>query len=357
MNTFGRSLRLTVFGSSHGPAIGCVLDGMPAGLEVDEEGIRQEMGLRRPQEGIGTPRKEEDEVNIISGVLDLRTTGAPITLMIENRDVDSSKYEQFRRLPRPGHADMPALIKYPNHDIRGGGQFSGRMTAPLVAAGALVRRILEEEDVHIGAFSRSIGDVTDHKGRGLEDSRFSRTLATRACEADLDVAMKGSIESAAQEGDSVGGVVECVIDGLPIGVGEPWFDSLESVLAHGMFSIPAVKGLEFGDGFKSAMNRGSQNNDPYCWNQGRIVTRGNRHGGILGGMSTGMPVLMRAAFKPTPSISRKQDTVDLERLVDSEVTVQGRHDPCIVPRAVPVVEAVAILTVADLMMEGGFIAP
>lgn len=357
MNTLGRSLRLTLFGSSHGPAIGCILDGLPPGVDIDEGSLRQEMDLRRPREGIGTPRAEEDEVRILSGVLDHRSTGAPVTLLIENRDVDSSKYEQFRRFPRPGHADMPALIKYPNHDIRGGGQFSGRMTAPLVAAGALVRKVLEEDDVLVGAFSRSIGCVHDKEERTLQDARSSRAFATRACGTALDASMREAIESAARDGDSVGGVVECIIEGLPIGVGEPWFDSLESMLAHGIFSIPAVKGLEFGDGFRSASSRGSQNNDPYRWNQGRIVTQGNSHGGILGGMSTGMPVLMRAAFKPTPSIARTQGTVDMERLVDAEVTVQGRHDPCIVTRAVAVVEAVTMLVVADMMIEGGFIAP
>jgi len=357
MNTIGRTLRLTLFGSSHGPAIGCILDGFPAGQEVNGEQIAMEMGLRRPQSGIGTPRKEDDEVEILSGVREGRSTGAPIALTIKNRDVDSTKYEQFRRLPRPGHADLPAMIKFPNHDLSGGGQFSGRLTAPLVAAGALVRPFLEDLGVEVGAFSRAIGPISDKEERKVDDARRSRGFATRACTEDLDTQMRAAIESAAEDKDSVGGLVECMVEGLPIGVGEPWFDSLESVLAHALFSIPAVKGVEFGDGFQSTLHRGSQNNDAYYWQEGRIATRGNSHGGALGGMSTGMPVVVRTAFKPTPSIGIPQGTVDLEKLCDSTVTIEGRHDPCIVPRAVAVVEAMCILVMTDLMMRGGFIEP
>lgn len=357
MNQFGQSLRLTLFGSSHGAAVGCVLDGFPSGREVDEQRIAMEMQLRRPHAGIGTPRRETDAVRLISGVCDGISTGSPITIIIDNQDVDSDKYRQFRTLPRPGHADMPAIIKYAGHDLRGGGQFSGRMTAPLVAAGALTRPLLEEQDVHVGAFSRSIGSIKDPRGRTLSEAVDSRRFPTRAADEKLDMQMRTEIENASRDRDSVGGVVECITEGLPIGVGEPWFDGLEGILAHGIFAIPAVKGVEFGSGFQAATMRGSQNNDPFTYQDGRIITTGNSHGGILGGLSTGMPLLMRVAFKPTASIAQTQKTVDLEKLTDSCVTIEGRHDPCIVPRAAPAVEAMTILTLTDLMMRGGFIEP
>lgn len=357
MNQFGHTLKLTLFGSSHGPAIGCVLDGFPSGREVDEELIAKEMQLRRPHSGIGTPRQETDSVRLISGVCDGTSTGSPITIIIDNQDVDSDKYRQFRRLPRPGHADLPAIIKYAGHDLRGGGQFSGRLTAPLVAAGALTRPLLEEQEVFVGAFSRAIGNIKDSEERGLTEAIDSRRFPTRAVNDNLDAHMRTEIENASRELDSVGGVVECITEGLPIGVGEPWFDNLESVLAQGIFAIPAVKGVEFGSGFRAAEMRGSQNNDPFSYQDGRIITIGNSHGGILGGLSSGMPLLIRAAFKPTASIAQIQKTVDLEKLTDSCVTITGRHDPCIVPRAVPVVEAMTVLALADLMMRGGFIEP
>ena len=357
MNQFGQALRLTLFGSSHGAAVGCVLDGFPSGRKVDERSIAAEMELRRPQRGIGTPRRESDAVRLISGICDGVSTGSPITLVIENQDVDSDKYRQFRTLPRPGHADLPALMKYAGHDLRGGGQFSGRMTAPLVAAGALIRPLLEEHGVRVGAFSRSIANVRDPADRDLAAALESRRFSTRAADKTLDGLMRTEIENASKDRDSVGGVVECLTEGLPIGVGEPWFDGLEGVLAHGIFAIPAVKGVEFGSGFEAANMKGSEHNDPFTYQDGHIITTRNSHGGILGGLSTGMPLLMRVAFKPTASIAQSQKTVDLENKVDSCVTVAGRHDPCIVPRAAAVVEAVSIMTLADLMIRGGFIAP
>ncbi len=354
MNSIGRSLRLSLFGTSHGPAVGCVLEGLPSGLAIDEARIAQEMELRRPHVGIGTARREADEVKILSGVMDSRCSGAPLTLVIENRDVDSSAYDQFRRLPRPGHADMPALAKYSWHDIRGGGQFSGRLTAPLVAAGAVVKSLLEMKGVEIGAFTRAIGGVEDPEERNVDDAKRSRRHPTRACNAAINWEISRLIEAATHAGDSVGGVVECLVEGLPVGVGEPWFDGLDARLAQWIFSIPAVKGLEFGDGFDSTTALGSENNDPYHWEGGKVRTSRNAHGGVLGGLSSGMPLKMRIAFKPTPSIGLAQETVDLESGKDSTLQITGRHDPCIVPRAVAVVEAVTALALTDLMMEGGF---
>jgi chorismate synthase len=350
MNTYGTSLRMTIFGSSHGPGVGCVLDGLPAGVEVSQEAVQREVDRRRPSAGIGTPRAEEDRVQLQSGVHEGRSTGSPIQMYIENKDRDSSKYAAFRRTPRPGHADYPALVKYgEGHDLRGGGQFSGRMTAPLVAGGAVAKSLLATKGVRFAAYSRAIGKVTDDEDRGLQD-------VTRAATPQLDAQMREEILSAKEAEDSVGGVVRCLVDGLPVGVGEPFFDTLDGELAKMVFSIPAVKGVEFGSGFRAAELRGSENNDRYRFEDGEVRTATNHAGGVLGGMSNGMPLDLRVAFKPTASIPRAQRTVDLGTGKEAILKIEGRHDPCIVPRAVVVVEAVAALTVADLMMRGGYIA-
>ncbi|MBI0583478.1 MAG: chorismate synthase [Methanomassiliicoccus sp.] len=358
MNTIGTRLRLTIFGSSHGPGTGCVLDGVPPGIEVDREDIQREMDLRRPSGALGTPRTEEDLVEVLAGVVDGATTGAPVVLFIANRDTDSSKYERFRTTPRPGHADLTALKKYgESADLRGGGQFSGRMTAPMVAAGAVAKEVLRTIGVQVAAYTQKLGPIEDREERTFKEvRRQGRDNPVRAADPAIALDMIHEIMEARTEEDSVGGVVRCLTVGLPIGVGEPFFDSLEGELAKMVFSIPGVKGVEFGAGFRAAGLRGSENNDAFQVRDGDIYTVTNNAGGVLGGLSNGMPLDMKVAFKPTASISREQKSVDLERMEDTTIKVEGRHDPCIVPRAVVVVEAATALVLADLCLRGDFIA-
>lgn len=358
MNTIGTLLRLTLFGSSHGPGVGCVLDGVPAGLEITVEEIQREVDLRRPSMYIGTPRAEADMVEVLAGVNDSRTTGAPVVLFIANRDTDSSKYERFRTVPRPGHADLTARNKYGDSvDLRGGGQFSGRMTAPVVAAGAIAKAMLATAGIQIAAYTQQLGRLVDEEERYLRDvRRTSKENPVRAADPGLALEMVNEIMAAKEEGDSLGGVVRCLAVGLPMGVGEPYFDSLESELAKMLFSIPGVKGVEFGSGFRGAGMRGSENNDQFIIEDGEVRTITNNAGGILGGISNGMPVEIRVAFKPTASISREQKSVDLERMEDTTIKIEGRHDPCIVPRGVIVVEAATALVLADMCLRGDFIA-
>jgi chorismate synthase len=358
VNTIGFVLRLTIFGSSHGPGVGSVLDGCPAGIPITAEMVQREVDLRKPVPGIGTARAEEDVVQVQSGLLEGRTTGAPIQFFIANRDTDSSKYQAFRVTPRPGHADYPALMKYgQDHDIRGGGQFSGRMTAPLVAAGAVARSLLGMKGIRIAAYSQAIGKIADDKEYAYSDVAENRfKYSTRAANSHVAALMEKEILAASKEGDSVGGIVRCLVEGLPVGVGEPFFDTLDGELSKMMFAIPAVKGVEFGAGFRSAKMRGSEHNDPFKMANGEVRTETNHAGGILGGLSSGMPVDLKVAFKHTASISREQRTEDLSKNEDAIVKVQGRHDPCIVPRAVVVVEAAAALVIADLSLRGGFFA-
>ena len=352
MYTTGDRFRFTLFGKSHGPCVGGILEGVPAGFPVDTEMIAAEMALRKPTGKIGTPRREKDEVELVQGVTDGRADGRPILIRIANGDTDGSKYMKFYDTPRPGHADLPALLKFPDHDLRGSGQFSGRLTAAIVAAGAITKQVIARDGIQVDAFTRSVGDVADTDIRTQADARNSRGFATRACDAVLDDRMRACIESAGSEGDSVGGVVECVITGLPIGFGGIWFDALDAELAKAMFGIPACKGVEFGDGFGLGTMRGSESNDGYRFDDGRIVTESNHLGGIVGGMCDGAPVVFRTVFKATPSIGKPQDTVNLRTEENDTVEVTGRHDPCIVPRAVAVVEAMAALTVADQIARG-----
>lgn len=352
MYEFGEKVRFTLFGKSHGPFVGGILEGVPAGQVVDEDIISAEMALRKPKGKIGTPRREDDVVEIAQGVVNGKATGQPILLLIKNGNTDGSKYMKFYETPRPGHADLPALIKFRDHDLRGSGQFSGRLTAAIVAAGAIAKQMISNQGISVDAFARSIGEVCDGFQRSAEEARGSRSFATRACTESLDDSMTGLIEKIGAEKDSVGGTVECIISGLPIGFGGIWFEALDAELAKAMFGIPACKGVEFGDGFELTSMRGSQSNDGYRMKGGRIVTETNHMGGIVGGMCDGAPVVFRVAFKATPSIGVEQDTIDLRRECDSRVTVEGRHDPCIVPRAVAVVEAMAALTIADQMSRG-----
>lgn len=349
MYTTGRRVRFSLFGTSHGPNVGCVLEGIPKGMPVDEARIAEDMELRRPKKGIGTPRREADKVVIRQGVQNGMTDGTPILMTIDNADTDGSKYLKFAKTPRPGHADLPALVRFPGYDIRGGGQFSGRLTAPVVAAGSIAKQFIGRSGIEVSAFSRSIGGITDGEERSITDAAGSRAYATRACTGELDAAMEKSIISASSDGDSVGGVVECITKGLPIGFGGIWFEALDTEIAGAVFSIPACKGVEFGKGFSLAGMHGSESNDPFFSDNG-IKCATNNMGGILGGMSNGAPMVFRAVFKPTPSIAKPQRTVDIEKMEDAEVSAEGRHDPCIVPRAVSVVEAVTALVLADQMV-------
>jgi len=356
LNTIGSELRLTLFGASHGPCVGAVLDGVPPGMIIDLGRIQGEVDLRRPKTDIGTPRQEEDRVEILSGLAEGRSTGGPITLLIMNRDTDSRKYEKFKSVPRPGHADLTARSKYSECvDLRGGGQFSGRMTVAMVAAGSIARMLLEERGIRIAAFVRQIGKVRDQEERDVTTGVLSRSNDVRAATEELAEAMRNEIVSAKDDGDSVGGVVECVVDGLPMGLGEPFFDTVEGELAKMMFAVPGVKGIEFGAGFAAAGMRGSQHNDPFVLVDGKVRTAKNDAGGILGGITNGMPVVLRVAIKPTASIARGQRSLDLETGEQTDLRIEGRHDPCIAPRAVPVVEAAAALVLADLSVRGGML--
>ena len=348
-NTFGQSITLTLYGESHGSAIGAVLDGIAPGIKVDEAFIAQQLTLRRPAGKISTPRAERDPFVIESGVFGGYTTGTPICIRIPNGDTRSGDYEP--RAARPGHADYAAFCKYHGHeDYRGGGHFSGRITAAVVAAGAILIDALRQKGVLIGTHLARVGGVAD---RGFEDLKKDIESVNGKLFAVLDEtkveAMQQAILSAKVDGDSVGGVLESAIVGLPAGVGEPFFDSLESRLAHALFSIPAVKGVEFGDGFALADMRGSQSNDAMQAAEGGAVLQSGHAGGIFGGISVGAPIVVRTAVKPTPTIGKTQQTVTLPTLENTQMAGKGRHDPCIVHRARVVADSLIALTLADML--------
>ncbi len=356
MNTIGSELRLTIFGASHGPCVGAVLDGVPPGMQIDISRIQNEVDLRRPSAGIGTTRAEKDRVEVISGIVNDRSTGAPITLMIVNQDTDSEKYEKFKKVPRPGHADLTARSKYSECvDLRGGGQFSGRMTVGLVAAGAIAKMLLEERGIRVAAYVRQIGSVRDDVERDVTEALLSRSNEIRAADPEMIERMREEIMRVREDGDSVGGIVQCIVDGLPIGLGEPFFDTVEGEISKMIFAVPGVKGVEFGSGFLAAGMRGSKHNDPFVLVDGKVRTAKNDAGGILGGITNGMPLVFRVAIKPTASIARGQRSLNVKTGKQTELKIEGRHDPCIAPRAVPVVEASAALVLADLGMRGGTI--
>ena len=356
--TWGEYLRLSIFGESHGKCVGIVINGLGAGLELDLDFIDKELQRRRPGRvaTYSSAREEKDRFEILSGYFNNRTTGAPLTCVIWNQDPKSEDYDEIKGIIRPGHADYTARKKYSGfNDYRGGGHFSGRLTAPLVLAGAIAKQVLRLREVTIGSHILSIGDI---KGKGFDPVKIEPKALQSLTEQDfptldpeLAVLMKEKLARVRKEKDSVGGVVETAIVGLPAGLGSPFFDSLESKMAHLLFSIPAVKGVEFGAGFAITEMLGSEANDEFTLHEGRVVTVTNHSGGIQGGITNGMPVLFRTAFKPTPSIGKTQKTVDLEKMEELEITIKGRHDVCIVPRAVPVVEAVAAITILDLMLE------
>lgn len=356
MNSFGNHFRITSFGESHGHVIGIIVDGCPSGLRIDIDFIQNELNRRRPgQSNISTSRNEMDQVKILAGVKDGVTTGAPICMIIENSDIDSSKYEDYKIKPRPSHADFPALMRFGNWvDLRGSGRFSGRNTAGIVMAGAIAKMLLILQKISINAYTRAINTIRDEKEYSIDDIKNAiEKNPVRTVQQDIAELMQNKIESAKKEGDSVGGIITCIIEGFPAGIGEPIFNSIESLIAFAMFSIPAVKGIEFGAGFKAIEMLGSQHNDPYFIDNGKIITKSNNAGGIIGGISTGMPIKFNVAIKPTASIGISQNTVDLSEMNNTTIKIEGRHDPCIVPRAVPVVEAMASIVITDLLISAG----
>jgi len=347
-SSFGTIVKVSVFGQSHSAGIGAVVEGLPPGEPIDMEKVRQFMRRRAPGNAAhSTRRKEPDEPKVYAGLVDGKTCGAPLMALIENTNQRPGDYDALKNTPRPGHADYTAGVKYRGFaDLSGGGHFSGRLTAPICFAGAAALQILERRGVRVRARVSEIAGVMDSFEGDLEAvaQKEFPVLNDRA-----GAMMREAIESARLDGDSVGGVVECVVDGLPAGLGEPMMDGVESVLARLMFAIPAVRGVEFGAGFAAARMRGSAHNDPFLLESGVVRTASNRHAGILGGITTGMPVVFRVAFKPTASIAKPQKTVNLAENREETIRVGGRHDPCVVPRAVPVVEAMAALGMLDLM--------
>lgn len=354
-STYGDHLKLSIFGQSHGAAIGMTLDGIPAGLPVDNEALSTFLRRRAPGQGsYATPRKEADAPEFLSGVLDGFTCGAPITAVIHNTNTRSGDYANLRDCPRPGHADYTAQIKYGGYqDVAGGGHFSGRLTAPLCIAGGLCKQWLELNGIRIGAHIASIAGIEDSTLNPLSPELDEINNPFPVLDAKKGTAMTEAIAEARRDGDSVGGVVACAVTGLPAGLGEPMFGGMESKLSQILYGIPAVKGVEFGAGFALSRLRGSESNDSFRVRDGQIVTVTNRCGGILGGITNGMPLLLRVAIKPTPSISRPQESVRLSTMENCALEVKGRHDPCIVPRAVPVVEAAVAIALCDLMLGEG----
>ena len=350
-NTFGDVLSITLFGESHGEAIGAVIDGIAPGIKVDEDFISHQLSLRRPQGKISTARKEQDAFKIISGVKDGVTCGTPICLLIENSDTKSSDYKDLYNIPRPSHADFTAREKYHGfEDTAGGGHFSGRITAPIVAAAAIVIPALSKKGIKIGTHIKEIAGVLDRDfGDYNTDISYLNNTDFAVLDGVAAEKMKSKILSAGGEGDSVGGILETAVIGMPAGVGEPWFDTVESRLSHALFSVPAVKAVEFGAGFGFAKMKGSTANDNFVLKDGKVITETNNNGGVLGGITRGMPIIFRVAVKPTPSISKPQKTVDIKENTEKEIKVSGRHDPCIVHRARVVADSVVALTLSDML--------
>lgn len=348
-NSFGTSVSLTLFGESHGAEIGAVIDGLAPGIEIDEGFIAERLSLRRPHGKISTSRVEADEFRIVSGVFNQKTTGTPITILIPNTNLRSGDYTP--NLPRPGHADYTARCKYHGfEDYRGGGHFSGRVTAALVAAGAVLITALASKGIALGTHVSRLAGIQDRSFADYsEDFSDLKQKSFPVLDPDAGARMTAAIEAAAAEGDSVGGVLETAVIGLDAGVGEPWFDTVEGLLAHALFSVPAVKGVEFGTGFVLADMKGSLANDPFCVCNGKVTMQSNHNGGVNGGITNGMPLIFRCAVKPTPSIFKEQESVDLKTGEPCKLSLAGRHDPAIVHRARVVVESVAALVLCDLL--------
>ena len=357
-NSIGREFVVTCFGESHGKCIGVVIDGCPAGLSLSEQDIQIELNRRIPSQlKIVSARIEKDAIEILSGVFNGFTTGAPICALVGNKEAISSEYDVIKDVPRPGHADYTARIKYGGfNDYRGGGRFSGRVTVAFIIAGAIAKKLLSLFDVEVLAYTIAIGDVKLSRTLTAEEIRKNRyESAVRCPDPTCAKKMENAILKAKSEGDSLGGIVECVALNVPAGVGEPLFDSLDADIAKMLFNVPAVKGVEFGAGFKAAELKGSENNDAYVIRNGKIVTLTNNAGGVLGGISSGMPILVRAAIKPTSSIPKEQRTVNLSKMEETTIQVKGRHDPCIVPKAAPVIESAVAIVLVDHMLRAGVI--
>jgi chorismate synthase len=359
-NLLGERFIALSFGESHGKCVGVVVDGCPAGLALDESDIQHQLDLRKPgQSIITTQRKEEDRVEILSGVFRGYTTGAPICMLIWNKDSDSKAYEFIKNIPRPGHADYPAMVKYGGFaDYRGSGRFSGRLTATIVMAGAIAQKLLKHTlGIETMAYTLEIGGIRASQVSvdAARKDRYSNEV--RCPDQAAAEKMKMAILEAKRNGDSLGGVIECTTLGVPVGLGEPIFGSLESDLSKALFSIPAVKGVEFGSGFEGSKKKGSENNDLYFMQDNKVTTRTNNSGGILGGLSNGMPIVSRVAFKPASSIAKEQTTLDISNKEQTKLVVPGRHDPCVVPRAPPVVECAVSLVLADHAIRSAMIPP
>ncbi|MCM8711600.1 chorismate synthase [Clostridium sp. SYSU_GA19001] len=352
---WGQRIKFSIFGESHGKGIGITIDGLPSGIKLDLEEIQFEMGRRAPGKNeFSTPRNEKDSFEILSGYFNESTTGTPLCAVIWNKDQHSKDYSELKNAMRPGHADYTGFIKYKGfNDYRGGGHFSGRLTAPLVFAGAIAKQILAEKDIYIGSHIYQIGNIYDTPfdkvNIELTSLKELHKKSFPVINEQKEEEMKNAILEAKKNLDSVGGVIEAAAINLPAGLGSPFFDSVESTLAHLLFSIPAVKGVEFGAGFSISSLRGSQANDEFYIENGKVQTLTNNNGGILGGITNGMPLIFKAAFKPTPSIGKPQKTVNISKMENTELEVRGRHDPCIVQRAIPVVEAVTAMAVLDLL--------
>ncbi len=355
--TFGRNLRMTIFGESHGKGIGLVLDGLPPGTPIEEEFIKEEMARRAPGKNrMSTQRQEKDAFIIESGVFEGKATGTPLCVLIPNSDQHSKDYSLLKDVMRPGHADYAGKVRYKGfNDYRGGGHFSGRLTAPLVFTGAVAKTVLAQKGIVVGAHVARIGKITDDLfnplGEMTERLMALRKFTLPVLDDGKASLMEAEIMAAREQMDSVGGIVEVMAVGMPPGVGDPFFDSLESRLSHALFSVPAVKGIEFGAGFALAARKGSEANDPMTFDKGNVRTTRNNNGGITGGITNGMPVLFRVALKPTPSIGQPQQTVNVTEGKDTILEVKGRHDPCIVPRAVPVIEAVTAWVLLDMLLD------
>ncbi len=344
-NTFGKNFKITTFGESHGPGLGVIIEGVPSQILLSQEDIQNELNKRKPgQSSVTTPRKEQDEVEILSGIFEGKTLGTPIALLIKNHDADAKNYEKIKDIFRPGHADLGYFLKYGFRDYRGGGRSSGRETVARVAAGAVAKKILTKYKVETIAYTSSIGNIIAAK---LDFSEIEKNIV-RCPDAEKAKEMISLIETTAQAGDSLGGTISVIIKNMPIGIGEPVFDKLEAVLGHALLSIGAIKGVEFGQGFKVAEQKGSENNDEYFVKDNKIKSKKNLAGGILGGISTGEDITILLAVKPTPSIKKAQKTVN-EKLESVEIAIEGRHDPCLCPRLVPVVEAMINIAVLDLI--------
>jgi len=357
-NSLGKEFIVTTFGESHGKIVGVVIDGCPAGLTLREEDFQEELDQRIPaQTNIVSPRREKDTANILSGVFNGKTTGAPIAITVDNKETRSSDYEEIKDLPRPGHSDYPARVRFGGfNDYRGGGRFSGRVTVALILAGVIAKKLLDRYDIDVLAYTAAIGKIKSDKWFTSPDIRKNRNIAATRC-PDLACAekMEEAIIAAKNAGDSLGGIVECVVLKMPAGIGEPLFDALDADLAKALFGVSAVKGVEFGAGFKASEMLGSQNNDAFVLKDGKVESATDNAGGILGGISSGMPITMRVAIKPTPSISKEQKTVNLCTMENATLSVKGRHDPCIVPKAVPAIEAVVAVTLVDHLIRAGYI--